>query len=85
MAYNLVISSPEGRVYSGSVEFFSLRGEAGDLAVLTGHTPFVTTVRPGKFKIEDENGETKTGTLESGILTVGPEETTLLTSEITFD
>ncbi len=85
MAYNLVISSPEGRVFSGSVEFFSLRGEAGDLAVLTGHTPFVTTVKPGKFKIETEEGEEKTGRLESGILTVDKDVTTLLTSEIAFD
>ena len=74
----LVISSPDGDVFRERVVSFSVRGAEGDLAVLAGHIPFVTTVKPCECKIELENADTKTGCTDGGILTVGTDKVTFL-------
>ena len=49
--FNLVISSPEGEIFSGEVVKIMLRGASGDLAVMAGHIPFVTSVKEGECKV----------------------------------
>ncbi len=39
--------SPQKLVFSGEVEQVDVPGAEGDLGVLAGHAPFVTTLRPG--------------------------------------
>lgn len=43
--YHLTVSTPSGTVFDGDAVFLSLRGAGGDLAVMAGHIPFVTTVK----------------------------------------
>ena len=76
--YPLHISSPDGDVFRDEVIKISLMGVEGDLAVMAGHIPFVTSVRPCDVKIELENGEEKIGHTDGGILTVSDEKVTLL-------
>jgi F-type H+-transporting ATPase subunit epsilon len=76
--FKLTISSPVGDVFSDDITKISLRGTEGDFAIMAGHVPFVTTIKPGECKIELENGKEKTGTAESGILTVTKDGVTLL-------
>ena len=76
--YPLHISSPDGDVFRDGVTVLSLRGAEGDLAVMAGHIPFVTSVKPCDVKIELENGEEKIGHTDGGILTVSDEKVTLL-------
>ena len=76
--FKLTISSPVGDVFSDDITKISLRGTEGDFAIMAGHVPFVTTIKPGECKIELENGEEKTGTAESGILTVTKDGVALL-------
>ena len=83
--FRLNISTPNGNVYEGETFMLSLRGVAGDLAILGGHIPFTTAVVPCECKIELPDGEIKIGRIESGILTVGAEETTLLTGSFTIN
>ena len=80
--FSLIISSPDGDLYRGEVLSISLRGVEGELAILAGHAPFVTAVKPCKVVVELEN-ETKTGMTDGGILTVSKESTTFLSG--TFD
>ncbi|MBO5853021.1 MAG: F0F1 ATP synthase subunit epsilon [Clostridia bacterium] len=80
----LVISSPDGDVFRDEVRSVSVRGVEGDLAVLAGHIPFVTTVKPCDVKIVTADGSSKIGTTEGGILTVGSDITTLLSGSFTF-
>jgi hypothetical protein len=39
--------SPEKLLFAGDVDQVDLPGSEGDLGVLTGHAPLVTTLRPG--------------------------------------
>lgn len=80
----LAISSPDGDVFREEVCSLSLRGAEGDLAVMAGHIPFVTTVKPCEVKIITSDGDTKVGKTDGGILTVGSDMTTLLSGSFTF-
>ena len=44
--FKLTISSPEGDVFSDDITKISLRGTEGDFAIMAGHVPFVTTIKP---------------------------------------
>ena len=76
--FKLLISSPEGEIFKDDVYSISLRGELGDLAIMAGHIPFITSVVPGECKIEFDDGEERLATTEGGILTVGQDKVTLL-------
>ncbi len=76
--YMLTVSSPDGNIFHEKVSALFLRGANGDLAILAGHIPFVTTVQPGECRIELEDTTEKTGITDGGILTVSKDEVTLL-------
>ena len=46
--FKLTVSSPDGNKFEGDVVQFTVRGTEGELAVLAGHIPFVTSVIKGK-------------------------------------
>ena len=79
-SYRLVIASPDGNLFDGQAVSLSLRGADGDLAILAGHIPFITSVKPGKCTLETEDGEVKEGKIEGGLLTVSGSEVILLSS-----
>ncbi len=83
--FPLIISSPDGDLFRGDVEKLILRGTEGDLAVMAGHVPFVTAVKAGCCVLEDAEGKRKAGRVEEGLLTVGKEKTTLLTSLVAWE
>ena len=83
--FPLIISSPDGDLFRGEAEMLLLRGTEGDLAILAGHVPFVTAVLRGRCAVVSESGERKEGTIESGLLTVDREKTTVLTSALAWD
>lgn len=78
--YHLIISTPSGTVYDGNVAFISLRGADGDLAVMAGHIPLVTTVQAGNSKVCFTDGTKKKAKCDTGLLTVSKEQVHLLTS-----
>ncbi len=82
--FHLVISTPDGHIFEGDAAMLSLRGVSGDLAILAGHIPFVTSVVPCDCKVELEDGEEKIGHTEGGILTVSNEAVTLLSGSFSW-
>ena len=76
----LTISSPDGALFSGQVTRISLRGAEGDLAVMAGHVPFITSVQAGECQVYLEDGSIKNAKTEGGLLTVTHEAVTLLTA-----
>ena len=76
--FRLIISSPDGNLFDGEAEMISLRGAAGDLAVMAGHVPFVTTVLPCDLRIYLPDDEELYGHPDGGLLTVSAEAVTLL-------
>ena len=83
--YPLIISSPDGDLFRGDAEMLILRGTEGDLAIMAGHIPFVTTVVRGSCVVVTGDGERKEGIIEEGILTVDKDKATVLTSALTWN
>ena len=84
-AFALKISTPEGDVFSGDVLFVSVRGAEGDLAVMAGHIPFVSPIKPCDCKVTLEDGTEKIGHTDGGILTVSAEKTVILTGSFAWN
>ena len=84
-AYHLTVATPAGNLFDGDATFLSLRGSEGDLAVMAGHTPFVTGVQAGEITIELADGTVRGGTADGGLLTVAPDTVTLLASSFKWD
>lgn len=80
--FPLTISSPDGSLFSGEVTKLSVRGAEGDLAVMAGHIPFITSVQPCDFHLEQADGSVKAGHTDGGILTVSPETVIFLTGQL---
>ncbi len=76
--FHLIVSSPDGHLFNGDAVKITLRGAEGDLAVMAGHIPFVTSVQTCDCKIEFDDGTEKIGHLDGGLLTVSSEDVTLL-------
>ena len=81
----LNISSPDGKVFEGSVARITVRGAEGDLAVMAGHVPFMTSVMPGECVLHMEDGSIRRGHTEGGLLTVAREGVTFLTSALSWE
>lgn len=76
----LNISTPDGSAFSGQAVMLTVRGLEGDLAVLAGHVPFITSVKPCNVKVVLPDGTEKIGHSDGGLLTVGTDGVTLLGS-----
>lgn len=76
--YPLTVMSPDGEVFKDDVISVLLRGAEGDLCVLAGHIPFITTVRPGKCVITLGDESEIEGELTSGVLHVTADQVKLL-------
>lgn len=76
--FHLIISSPDGNLFDGEAVNLSVRGIDGELAILAGHIPFITSVKPCECRIELADGSKKTGHTEGGLLSVSADTTTLL-------
>ena len=76
--FMLNITSPDGKLFEGEVQMVTARGVEGDLAILAGHIPFITSLQPCDCKVVLEDGSEKIGTADGGILTASPEKVNLL-------
>ena len=81
-AFPLKITSPDGDLFAGDAVKLSLRGTEGELAILAGHIPFVTAIRPCKCRIETADGEERVGETDGGLLTVSADKVIFLTGSI---
>ncbi len=82
--YHLIVSSPDGNVFDGEVSALYVRGVGGDLAVLKGHIPFVTSLKPCICRFTRADGETVSAHTNGGLLTVGQDVVTLLSDSFTW-
>ena len=85
--FRLIIASPDGNLFDGQAYMLTVQGTEGELAVLAGHVPFITTVVPCRVKIElpDEEADDKIGMTEGGLLSVSHEAVTLLSSSFRWE
>ena len=71
-----VVSAKE-MIFSGEAEFVALPGEQGELGILPGHIPLITSIRPGTVSIK-VNGQEELIFVAGGILEVQPRVVTVL-------
>jgi F-type H+-transporting ATPase subunit epsilon len=69
--------SPENVLFSGEVDQVDLPGSEGDMGILAGHAPLVTTLRPGVVTIFRGSAREPV-VVTGGIAEVGPGGLTVL-------
>ncbi|MGC9403242.1 MULTISPECIES: F0F1 ATP synthase subunit epsilon [Vibrio] len=78
VSFHLDVVSAEQRIYSGQARSIQISGEKGDLGVLAGHTPLLTTIRPGMVRIVSKKGDEEIIYLSGGVLEVQANDVTIL-------
>ena len=74
---HLEFVSPESVLFSGDVEQVDLPGAEGDMGILAGHAPLVTTLRPGIVTIY-RGGAREPVVVTGGFVEVSPAGLTVL-------
>ena len=73
--------TPERLVLSAEVEMVVVPGTEGNFGVLPGHSPLISTIRPGNIEIYENRAVTERIFIVSGIAEVTPERCTVLAEE----
>jgi F-type H+-transporting ATPase subunit epsilon len=66
------IVSAEEELFSGRVEMVIAHGHMGDLGVLPGHTPLISTIKPGPVRVIKEGGTEEVYYISGGFIEVQP-------------
>ena len=74
----LEVVTPEKSVVSESVQIVMAPGSMGEFGVLSGHTPFLTTLKTGALKYKDESGRERFVFVSSGFAEALPDRVTVL-------
>lgn len=78
MSFHLDIVCAESAIFSGLVEKLFVTGVMGNLEVLYGHAPLLTSLKPGSVWVVKQNGEEEVFYISGGMLEVQPKVTTVL-------
>jgi|TARA_B100000315_G_scaffold260498_1_gene322406 F-type H+-transporting ATPase subunit epsilon len=81
VAFELV--TPTALAISEDVDMVVVPGSEGDFGVLAGHTPILTTVRPGVINMYTGGAITKSLFVEGGFAEANPERCTVLAESAT--
>lgn len=76
--YKLEVVSAESHLFSGDVQRIRVTGIEGELGIYPGHTPLLTTIKPGMIRIVKQDGDEEYIYLSGGILEVQPTIVTVL-------
>ncbi|GJE59673.1 F0F1 ATP synthase subunit epsilon [Methylobacterium trifolii] len=69
---------PERTLYSGEVESLQLPGTEGEMTVLAGHAPVLTSLRVGVIVVTERPGSGKRIYVRGGFADIGPTGVTVL-------
>jgi F-type H+-transporting ATPase subunit epsilon len=83
---NFSLVSPERLLFSSKVWMVTVPGEEGDMGVLLGHAPVLSTLRPGLISIfDEEDNNYKTDNcyfVDKGFVRIDSSSCTVLAEEI---
>jgi F-type H+-transporting ATPase subunit epsilon len=74
----LEVVTPEKSVVSENVQIVMAPGSLGEFGVLSGHTPFLTTLKTGSLKYKDDSGRERFVFVSSGFAEALPDRVTVL-------
>ncbi len=83
--FKLTVASPDGNIFAGDVVKLDVRGTEGELAIMAGHIPFVTSVVKGQCAVWLDENTKKTAVTQGGLLTVDADSVTFLSGTFSFD
>ncbi|MDO6427659.1 MULTISPECIES: F0F1 ATP synthase subunit epsilon [Thalassotalea] len=75
---NLNVVSAEEKLFSGRIESLQITGSEGELGIMPGHAPLLTSLKPGMARIVKYGGEEEVLYLSGGMLEVQPNNVTVL-------
>jgi len=78
MTVHLDVVSAENEIFSGLVETVQITGGEGELGLLPGHAPLITTLKPGMVRVVKQFGEEELIYVAGGIVEVQPGSITVL-------
>ncbi len=78
MTFHLDVVSAEAPIFSGLVEMLVATGELGELGILPGHTPLLTSLKPGFIRVVEQGGKEDVFYISGGTLEVQQQVVTVL-------
>ena len=75
---NLNVVSAQESLFSGSIKSLQITGSEGELGIMPGHAPLLTSLKPGMARIVKYGGEEDVIYLSGGMLEVQPNNITVL-------
>ena len=78
----LDIVSAEETIFSGQVSLLVATGTMGELGIMPGHSPLLTTLKPGKIRFKNIEGEESLFYISGGILEVQPSVVTIMADTV---
>jgi len=73
--------SPEKKVFSKDADMVIISGTEGDFGVLPGHSPIISTIRPGSLEIH-ESSDIEKMFVAGGIVEVLDDKVSILATEV---
>lgn len=78
MTVNLNVVSAEEALFAGSIESLQITGSEGELGIMPGHAPLLTSLKPGMARIVKKGGDEEVIYISGGMLEVQPNNVTVL-------
>lgn len=78
MTVHCDIVSAEESIFSDRVEMVIASGSQGDLGIAPGHTPLLTSLKPGPVRLIKSGGQEELFFVTGGFLEVQPNQITIL-------
>ena len=82
--FHLTVSSPDGNKFDGEVFKFDVRGVEGELAIMAGHIPYITSVIKAPCTVWLDEDKKKTAVSDGGLLTVDTDRVTFISGSFEF-
>ncbi|WP_281559055.1 F0F1 ATP synthase subunit epsilon [Thalassomonas sp. RHCl1] len=78
LTVNLNVVSAEENLFSGSIKSLQITGSEGELGIMPGHAPLLTSLKPGMARIVKSDDTEEVIYLSGGMLEVQPNNVTVL-------
>lgn len=82
--FHLTISSPDGNIFDGDIYKLDVRGVEGELAIMAGHVPFVTSIKSAPCMVWIDDDTPKEAYADGGLLTVDKNGAVLISGSFKF-
>ena len=78
ITFHLDVVSAEEMLFSGRVESVQVSGAEGELGIRHGHSPLLTSIKPGLVRLVKLHGVEEVMYISGGMMEVQPEAVTVL-------